>query len=552
MRFSVSFHALVALGIAATSYAAPTATTIRPDSIIKRGDDDWLSPVYTPIFQKPLVLPKLIQPLTSYTNETTGETFDFYEIKIQDFTTQVYPNLPATAVQGYNAQIPGPLFRVTAGGPRSVVRFINQVANPASIHLHGSPSRPPFDGWAEDTIENGQYKDYVYPNEAGRTLWYHDHAIGKTAINAFMGQAGCYFVTDPVQEAQFDLPQGEYDIPLVIADKIYKSDGQLQTPAGETRNYFGDIIHVNGVPWPFLDVEPRKYRFRILDASTSRSYKLTVESTAGTKLPMIVVATDSGFAESSVSTDTLIIAIAERYEFIVDFSNFAGQNVTMKNARDFSRNEDYANTDKVMQFNVGTTVSSQAGNGPVPSALVDLDFPPPKTTVDHQFKFERTNGEWRINDIGFEDVTNRVLATPKQGEVEVWDLINGSGGWAHPIHIHLIDFRVVSRNGRGVEPYEIGFKDTVFLDENEEVQVIARFHPWAGEYMFHCHNLIHEDHDMMAEFDVNNTRAEPTKGDKFSNPVNPTFRAKAWTSTDMLQVQSEVLPFFATQDIYPL
>jgi bilirubin oxidase len=148
-------------------------------------------------------------------------------------------------------------------------------------------------------------------------------------------------------------------------------------------------------------------------------------------------------------------------------------------------------------------------------------------------------------------VTNRVLATPGRGEVEVWDLINRSGGWAHPIHIHLVDFKVISRSTRGVEPYEQGFKDTVFLDENEQARVIARFHPWAGSYMFHCHNLVHEDHDMMAEFDVNNTRADPAaNGDSFSDPMTSVFRAKPYISTDLYTVQTETLPFFSGLEAY--
>lgn len=143
-----------------------------------------------------------------------------------------------------------------------------------------------------------------------------------------------------------------------------------------------------------------------------------------------------------------------------------------------------------------------------------------------------------------------MLAAPAKGGVEVWDLINNSGGWAHPIHIHLVDFKVVSRTRRGVEPYEIGFKDTVFLDENEQARVIARFHPWAGEYMFHCHNLVHEDHDMMAEFDVGNTRAAPAYRDRFSNPMTQEFRASPYTTTDLTQVQNTVLPFFSGLEAY--
>ncbi|KAH0608854.1 uncharacterized protein H6S33_001082 [Morchella sextelata] len=516
----------------------------------KRGDDDWVSPVYTRIFQDPLVIPTQLQPMTTYTNATTGEVFDFYQMTIDNFQKQVYPGLQPADLQGYNGQVPGPLIKTTVGR-RSVVRFINNVAKPASIHLHGSPSRPVFDGWAEDTIATGQYKDYVYPNYSPRTLWYHDHAVHITAENVFHGQAGFYYVSDPAQEAALALPQGAYDIPLLIVDKIYLSNGKTLSPATEDTSYYGDVIHVNGVPWPYLNVEPRKYRFRLLDGSTSRSYKMSIETSAGVKVPMKVIATDAGYVENPVNTNTLIFAIAERYEIVVDFAAYAGQTLVMKNARDFSRNEDFAQTNKIMQFRVGTTVSSTAGNGAVPSTLVDLTFPTNTGTIDRHFKFERTNGEWRINGLGFADVANRILAKPNAGAVEVWELENSSGGWAHPIHIHLIDFKVLTRNGRGVEPYEsAGFKDVVFLDENETVTVIARYHPWTGQYMFHCHNTVHEDQDMMAAFDVGDTKAVPAQGDQFSDPMNPTFRASAYTGTNVAQLMSERLPYFAGLDIY--
>jgi bilirubin oxidase len=144
------------------------------------------------------------------------------------------------------------------------------------------------------------------------------------------------------------------------------------------------------------------------------------------------------------------------------------------------------------------------------------------TTVDHEFVFERQNGQWLINGVGFEDIPNRILAKPPQGGVERWRLVNKAGGWSHPIHIHLIDFKVVSRIGgrAAVQEYEsAALKDVVYLGENEEVEVIANYQPWGmctildfahsttdvaegGVYMFHCHNLVHEDHDMMGAFNV--------------------------------------------------
>lgn len=168
---------------------------------------------------------------------------------------------------------------------------------------------------------------------------------------------------------------------------------------------YGDVIEVNGQPWPYLDVEPRKYRFRILNTAVSRTFELRLtkesssksrrdddedENDGGSGIPFIVVASDAGFMNSSVTTLKLTVAMAERWEIIVDFSNFAGQSLTMKNAREVFTDEDYAGTDRVMQFNVGKRVTSTSNNGPVPSTLVSLQLlEPDSDKVDRTFKFER-------------------------------------------------------------------------------------------------------------------------------------------------------------------
>jgi len=318
-------------------------------------------------------------------------------------------------------------------GREAVVRFVNQNDREAAIHLHGSYSRAPFDGWAEDTMKPGEYKDYYYPNHQGsRTLWYHDHAIHITSVNAYNGQAGIYLLTDPAEEEKLQLPNGKYEVPLVFESKQYKKNGDLLTPENERDSLFGDVFHVNGQPWPYLDVEPRKYRFRLLDASISRAFLLSFVSDAknAKPIPFQVIASDAGYFESPVTTSNMYISMAERYEIIFDFASYKGQKITLKNARDVFKDEDYGATDRVMQFRVGSTVTNTERNR-VPSTLIDLGIPPPKSTVDRKFKFERTNGEWRINGVGFADVKNRILAKPQRGNLELWELENSSGGWSH-------------------------------------------------------------------------------------------------------------------------
>lgn len=181
-------------------------------------------------------------------------------------------------------------------GNEAIVRFINEYDRPSSIHLHGSYSRTPFDGWAEDRTFPGQFKDYYYPNaQPMRTLWYHDHSLGITAVNAYFGQAGFYILDDPVQDAKLGLPQGDYDVPLMIASKQFQANGQLVSPELERTSLYGDVITVNAQPWPYLAVEPRKYKFRLLDASISRTYKLYLVADADptTRLTFTVVVSES-------------------------------------------------------------------------------------------------------------------------------------------------------------------------------------------------------------------------------------------------------------------
>lgn len=332
------------------------------------------------------------------------------------------------------------------------------------------------------------------------------------------------------------LPSGKkHDLPLALSAKQYNKDGTLFDPKDETESLFGDVIHVNGQPWPYHKVEPRKYRLRFLDTSISRAFKLTFE-VDGKAVPFHVIGADTGLLTKPVPTSSLEISMAERWEVVFDFEKYAGKNVTLKNGRDVQHDEDYNSTDKVMQFVVGSSVTDSTNNGALPPALRNVPFPPKKSGVDRSFKFGKSNGAWTVNGVTFADVNNRILAKPQRGAIEVWELENSSGGWSHPVHIHLVDFQILSRTGgkRPVLDYEKeALKDVVLLGENEKVTVIARYAPYDGVYMFHCHNLIHEDHDMMAAFNVTSLAdwgyPETTK---FLDPMEEKYRSKNWVGAE--------------------
>ncbi|KAL2121670.1 hypothetical protein VTJ04DRAFT_2125 [Mycothermus thermophilus] len=458
---------------------------------------------------------------------------------------------------------PGPTF-IIEKGQETVVRFVNNASEATSVHLHGSYSRAPWDGWAEDLTEPGEFKDYYYPNsQSARLMWYHDHAVDHTAENAYFGLAGAWIIHDSVEDS-LGLPSGygQYDIPLILTSKQYKNNGQLFSPAGEDDSLFGDVIHVNGQPWPYFNVEPRKYRLRFLDASVSRTYLLYFrrESGSSSKIPFQVIASDAGLLEEPVTADELYISMAERYEVVFDFAPFAGQNILLRNTDDVGADDDYLHTNKVMKFVVSSTTVTDTAT--VPTTLAAVHWPTSTSTaVDHSFLFHRSNGEWQINNVVFSDANNRVLANVPRGTVEIWELENSSGGWSHPIHVHLVDFKILSRTGgRGtLYDYETkGLKDVVWLGPNEKVKVQAHYAPWDGVYMFHCHNLIHEDHEMMAAFNVTALLDLGYIENDFRDPMDSTWRAEAvdpskFTTTaitNKVQAMANLRPYSDVEDIY--
>ncbi|RPB06988.1 hypothetical protein P167DRAFT_609751 [Morchella conica CCBAS932] len=517
------------------------------------------SPSYNHDFEFPLPIMPVKQPLTTYTNPKTGVQVDFYEIKIKETTKNLFPDLGDATLIGYDGQIPGPTFRVPKGR-ETVIRFVNEYYRRSAIHLHGSYSRAPFDGWAEDTILPGQYKDYYYPNtQSARTLWYHDHAMGITALNAYSGQAGFYILEDAALEASLDLPRGSYDIPLMLNSKRYTSTGNITNESAETISTYGDTPSVNGQILPHFVVEPRKYRFRVLNAAASRTFNLTlnVDATRENK-KFHVVGSDAGFMSKSVETESLVVAMAERWEIVIDFANLAGQNLTLKQSNCFI-DTNYVGYDKVMQFRVGNAVTSEVGNGPLPDKLVDLDLPAPKTQLDQNFVFGRVRGDWTINSVTFSNVKNRILRNVPRGTTEMWRL-QGGGGWSHPVHIHLVDLQILSRRkatqnsafGRTeVTPYEAAaLKDVIVLGNNEAVTVLAKYAPWDGVYMFHCHNLVHEDHDMMGAFNVTAlSDFNYPETTRFIDPMEPRFRAKPYNGFTVAEANS-ALEFFSSLNAY--
>ena len=486
-----------------------------------------------PRFKRSLPIPPELPP--KYSDETT----DYYEIKLQKAPVEILPGT-TTEIWGYNGCFPGPTIRQQGGNPntegrQSVVRFINELGKDedecdikAVIHLHGMASLPQYDGFATDLIPPGYFKDYIYPNDRAATIWYHDHAIDKTSRNVYMGLAGMYIVEDEF-ERNLPLPKGQYDVPLILRDAFFEQTGDdaklIFDNRGE-RSTYGDVALVNGIPWPKMEVANRKYRFRLLNTSPSRGFQLALSRelhrlTLGET--MIVIGSDGGLLDAPVKLttpyQTLKLDMAERYEIIIDFSQYeVGESVYLKNIGFTGSIDTDTRIHTLMRFDV---VREEQDDSSIPDELRPVKPLLEKDAVKTRtFRFERSFNQWLINGKRWNE--NRVDANPGIGDIEIWEFVNPGSGWFHPIHVHLIDMQMLDRNGMPVRPYERGWKDVFHLGEFEKVRVIGEFGPRNPEYkkrfihgkfMMHCHNLVHEDHSMMTVFEVGDEGDEP-KSDK--------------------------------------
>ncbi|NJC22741.1 FtsP/CotA-like multicopper oxidase with cupredoxin domain [Arthrobacter pigmenti] len=443
---------------------------------------------------------------------------NYYSITQSVGNASMLPNRNLlTPILGYNGTFPGPTLKMDRW-TKSVVRVRNQLpaTHPTmghnlytSTHLHGSASLPQFDGYASDIAMPGFYKDYKYPNnQHARTLWYHDHAVHYTAPNVYSGLAGQYHVHDPLERQL--LPQGQFDVALTLSDAMFAADGSLGYDDDSHSGLWGDVIMANGRPWPVMQVQRRIYRFRILNASISRSFRPYLS----TGDPVTVVATDGGLMPYAQSVYEWRHGSAERYEVLIDFRHYQpGQRVELRNLSN-KNNVDYDFTHKMMAFDVTdepVDTSDPTWNTiPVelnPSNEV-MTLKESDATKFRSFRLKRDDitNLWSIDDMNWAEVIasnyRKVIADPELDAVEIWEFDNRSGGWFHPVHIHLLDFKIIGGEDRADFSYEQGPKDVVYCGEGEKVRLLMKFGPHRGRYMIHCHNLPHEDHDMMVQFSV--------------------------------------------------
>jgi spore coat protein A len=513
----------------------------------------------------PLPIPKRLEP------HGTHKGAPQYRVRMQEFKQQLHSQLPPTKLWGYEGHYPGPTFEVHQGRPIEV-RWENQLPTqhifaidphihgampPAPAvrtvpHLHGSRSRSESDGLPEKWFTPGHSALYQYPNsQPATTLWYHDHAVGITRLNVYAGLSGFFLLRDAT-ELSMNLPSGDHEIPLVLQDRILDDQGQLvyaptqddavRLPPGVWGPmFFGELPVVNGAIYPYLNVEPRPYRLRLLNGSNSRFLNIFFNlAKSVTDIPSLVaihqIGSDGGFLPAPVTLNKLLLGPAERADLILDFSALEGKTVTLSNDASAPypgwnvMNATWPEIYEFMQFRVVLPATNRKSfSMPVQMPFSKLDES--KSVITRDFVLsERMDDQGRslriqINGKGYDDP---VTETIRLNSTEKWRFINTSDD-AHPMHLHLVQFQIVERQGFNVpamlngklelvgsprKPHanEAGWKDTAVVNPGDVLTILARFEGYTGRYVFHCHMLEHEDNDMMRPFEVVRVDAEASKG----------------------------------------
>jgi len=442
-------------------------------------------------FRIALPIPPVLAPVRS------DSAADYYEIVQREAITEIIPGV-RTRIWGYNGIAPGPTIEARRGRT-VVVTHTNRLDRPTVVHLHGGVTRSESDGFPTDGLTPGETRALRYDN-IGRpaTLWYHDHSWRGAGRNLYMGLAGLYLVKGD-SDVDEQLPNGRYDIPLMLQDRSFTSDGELAYDHDGHRGAVGRVMLVNGAPWPVLEVAARKYRFRIVNASNATPVRLALSA----RQPLLQIATDQGLLPSPAPLSSIGLSMGERTEVVIDFSVYPiGTRVVLLNQRGDRT------LGRIMRFDV---VRAERDDSKVPERLADFEpLSPLHATRTRTFVFSGRptvsippGVQWVINNERFDP--NRVDADPQFGDIEVWRFVNRSflgRTMMHPVHTHLAPFQILRRNGDPPLRQEGGWKDTVAIEDGEEVDVIVRWSGYRGRYLLHCHNLEHENHSMMARVDV--------------------------------------------------
>ena len=497
-----------------------------------------------------------------------------YNFTQKAFSHRFSPGLPPQTIWGFDdghgVMSPGPTYAAQYGVGQltrnhNALPPLSQNGGfgmpSVTTHLHNGHTASESDGNPLDFFEIGHFYDQHYPNvlagfastnepngdinESLSTLWYHDHRVDFTSQNTYKGLVGFYLLFNQFdtgnEETGFRLPSyPQFDIPLAFADKFFDDSGELAFDLFNLDGILGDKFLVNGTIQPFFQVQPRRYRFRLLDTGPSRfySYFLTDPSNLSANNPFWVIANDGNLLPAPVQVSTVRIGPAERVDIIIDFSQFAGKSIFLENrllqingqgpvpplgftpgqveCSDTNGNvlsdiRPAGQGDLLLRFDVSSKPVKDNSLPPSKQTFYSLPSTNATPRITRTFKFDRLNGQWSVNGQFVDTDRSAFRFTVQQNSVENWLLTNLTGDWTHPIHIHLEEHQILSRNRMpNTLAAENSRKDVTQLHPNERVLLFFRFRDWLGRYPIHCHNVVHEDHAMMALWHV-----EPTGDNVF-------------------------------------
>ena len=436
----------------------------------------------------------------------------------------------------------GPTINVGVG-QKVRIRFVNNLNEESIVHWHGMHVPEQYDGHPKDVIAPGETLIYEYEimNRAG-TYWYHPHPHKLTGHQVYNGLAGMFIVTDEEEQA-LNLPSGKYDFPIVIQDRTFDDDNQLvYINNGHMRRndgFLGEQIFINGTPSQTISAEQGAYRLRLLNGSNSRYYKLGWED--GT--PLTVIGTDGSLLAKPRNVPYVMMSSGERIDLWLDLGKHAlGTEMVLKSLPFYNGQNDGEGMmggmghgrrgNSQTQIPLGSEypivkiiINKPGGNKyKLPENLVTLNKLVANDAVNidnpRAFTFAGSMMRWTINGRTFktEEVTD--YETVKLNSTEVWEFINGGGGHgmmgnnnvAHPIHIHQVQFNILERNSDNMDAelwdsikdgfVDEGWKDSLLLMPGMKIKVLMAFKNYKGLFLYHCHNLEHEDMGMMRNYKI--------------------------------------------------
>jgi spore coat protein A, manganese oxidase len=522
-----AFAVTAALTRTALPHAMTGDTGRRSTSAIPNVDPNTLAR-----FVDPLPLPIIARPSGRRpVPGSSGVHVPFYRVAASSISAKLHRDLPATNLWSYGGVVPGPMFE-TQSGQGVLVEWANEL--PAShflpidhslhgaeagvpegrsvVHLHGGKAPPESDGYPEDWTLPGQSRLSYYPNEQDPALlWYHDHAMGINRLNIYAGLFGLHVIRDR-RESELRLPEGKYEIPLVIFDRDLRVDGQLSYPVSADAErpwvpeVFGELQLVNGKITPYLEVQPRKYRFRVLNAANGRFYRLSVPQ----GVAMHQIGTDQGLLPAPIAAAHVQLAPAERADLVIDFAPHKGSRIQLS-----------SDAFALMEFRVSDAAVSDASELPASLRRVERIAEAAagatrRLTLDESQNLVAESTGMLLNKTPWH---MPITENPRLGSTEIWEFVNLTDD-THPIHLHLVRFQILDRRRFDAFQYmtagtlryigaplppdanECGWKDTVRVNAKTVTRIIVPFTGYAGRYVWHCHILEHEDNEMMRPYQV--------------------------------------------------